>query len=68
MLNMKDVRILVLKAKLETLNVNALNDNTIKDLLIVLGVSHEDLVYIYDDLKSKMIEEQMKSIIENRTK
>jgi hypothetical protein len=68
MLNMKDVRILVLKAKLETLNVNALNENTIKDLLIVLGVSHEDLVYIYDDLKSKMIEEQMKSIIENRTK
>jgi hypothetical protein len=63
MLNMKDVRILVLKAKLETLNVNALNENTIKDLLIVLGVSHEDLVYIYDDLK-----EQMKSIIENRTK
>ena len=68
MLNMKDVRILVLKAKLETLDVNSLDYNTIKDLLTVLGVSQEDLVYIYEDLKSKMIEEQMRTIIANRTR
>ena len=68
MLNMKDVRILVLKAKIETLDINSLSQETIKELLTVLGISHDDIVWIFDDLKNKMIEEQMKTIISNRTK